>query len=1451
MTAPVPGTVFSGQTNGSTLSVAGFNSAAGENYAFIAICSENYMGSGPIGVASVSGLTLNWSKYLGHGNPTKLNPNAYVNTEIWYAPISSPVTAETTAIVFTTAIDNAVAIGFCASGVSSSIFDTPGGMPAIADSTGSGTLETTGVNTINADDLVIFVTTTGNSTTDAPPSGYTHINSLGNSAGAYSCYGYMSGIQLSSALSGATVASAISTMFTSSAISFAIAGSIVPTVPDVNGQVLAAGEATLTSAGYVVGTVTNVTSNTTVAGSIDATVPAAGASYATGGTVNINVSIGPPIDEYFPNVGYVTLCDTSGGAAGVANSDGIFQDQSNFLIDVGTSEGYLNTTNQNFGKGCIDLAAPPGSTSAGGLVQIAIATLGPIDLSAGDYTVEGWFNERGTGASILFGTTYGSGALLLLPTGGVCAPVVDGSTLPSGTYSLNAWHHHAIVRASNMATYYIDGVATGAAVAVTPVSWAGETFYIGGSQFGAAYAGLCNGFRITKGIARYVTNFTPAAQVFPGPAAPGIDADFASVGILLTMNGRAGTTIFSDVSGNSLPVSVASVTTSQTAPLNFGPAAAAFNGSSANLQVPVAGSGPLDIGIGDSTIEGWIYASSSQGGGQGVVLSIGDGTHTPFEITYNSGSQILVCAGRGSTAINSGSVPAETWAHFALVVDGTVVTIYINGIAAAPGTAPTGSSLTSGYVLCIGDTLPSPPHTPFGGSLADIRITKGLARYTANFTPPTVPFGGSGPDTAGDAHWSNVSLLLDCSILSPRDLSPVENILTVTQNSGAGDTFSAVDFQNPIFLNNGSFSSFTGAGAYLSTPISPGSPLDLSAGDFTIDGWFCAFAPDTTAAFLQMGTSSVSGLLITVGNSSDISAIVYGGSSVAVNSAAAYPSPVEGTWVHFAIVSASGMLGAFVNGQAGSAVAAPSTGAGWDLPLKVNQGVVGSVNGLRITKGVARYTPGTSFAVPTLPPAIGAPSATMVPNIVGLSQAAAESLLITDGYTVGTVTTAYSGSVPAGDVISQNPAAGTPEAPGYAVDFVVSLGVMPPLEVVPNVVGLSQALATSTIIAASLTLGTVTTASSGSVPSGDVISQSPIAGTSEVSGSPVAIVVSTGAVTTVPNLFNVSRAVADALLAAAGLVEGTVTTGYNVLIIAGNVTAQSPASGTTVAVGSGVNFELSLGRESLTVPDLFGLTESDAQTLLLSLGLVPGAVGFAPSMTGESGLVMSQNPAAGNPINSGGVVSFVISTGLPPKSGVKFDFEATVISQYANSPTLLQIVSNMNDYVDQSTNFANFFNFVWNVDTAQGFGLDIWGKIVGVSRLLHIPTTFDYVGFDNSATPPPDWQTMGSDQPPQPAVGGAMYTGDNATQTYLLSDDAYRQLILAKAFANICSTTAPAINQILQNLYGAGNAWVLNAGPMAITYNLNFTPTAIQLAILEQSGIIPTPPGVAATVVIV
>lgn len=131
-----------------------------------------------------------------------------------------------------------------------------------------------------------------------------------------------------------------------------------------------------------------------------------------------------------------------------------------------------------------------------------------------------------------------------------------------------------------------------------------------------------------------------------------------------------------------------------------------------------------------------------------------------------------------------------------------------------------------------------------------------------------------------------------------------------------------------------------------------------------------------------------------------------------------------------------------------------------------------------------------------------------VPNVVGMTQAAATTAIGGAGLAVGSVTMASSSSVAAGDVISQNPAAGASVASGSAVTLTVSSG--PAQVAVPNVVGNTQAAATTAINAAGLKVGTVTMTSSNSVTAGNVISEDPAAGTMVASGSSVNLTVSSG-----------------------------------------------------------------------------------------------------------------------------------------------------------------------------------------------------------------------------------------------------------------------------------------------------------------------------------------------------
>ena len=151
------------------------------------------------------------------------------------------------------------------------------------------------------------------------------------------------------------------------------------------------------------------------------------------------------------------------------------------------------------------------------------------------------------------------------------------------------------------------------------------------------------------------------------------------------------------------------------------------------------------------------------------------------------------------------------------------------------------------------------------------------------------------------------------------------------------------------------------------------------------------------------------------------------------------------------------------------------------------------------------------------------------------------------------------------------------------------------------------------------------------------------------------------------------------------------------------------------------------------------------------------------------------------------------------------NIEQTIQDQFSNSPTLVTLIQNMNENIDPTADIDAFFNLIFNVNTALGMGLDIWGRIVNVSRSI--------------ATSP-------------------------AT---ILEDDDYKQLIFLKALVNITRSTVPATNQLLRNWLGANaRAYVNDLGNMMIRYTFEFELTDAQRIIVQKSGIFPRPEGVGA-----
>jgi hypothetical protein len=169
---------------------------------------------------------------------------------------------------------------------------------------------------------------------------------------------------------------------------------------------------------------------------------------------------------------------------------------------------------------------------------------------------------------------------------------------------------------------------------------------------------------------------------------------------------------------------------------------------------------------------------------------------------------------------------------------------------------------------------------------------------------------------------------------------------------------------------------------------------------------------------------------------------------------------------------------------------------------------------------------------------------------------------------------------------------------------------------------------------------------------------------------------------------------------------------------------------------------------------------------------------------------------------------------------------STIISQYANSPTLLQLIDSMNQYFSADADIDAFYAAVWNVldngATLNSYGLDVWGRIVGLpgGRNLYLPA-----GISNP--------------------GGATFTPG----TYVLDNVSFRTLILVKALANITDCTAPSLNHLLTQLFKSrGRCYVKDTGNMTMTFTFEFYLLPFEYAIVTASGAVPYPAGVLVTI---
>ena len=299
---------------------------------------------------------------------------------------------------------------------------------------------------------------------------------------------------------------------------------------------------------------------------------------------------------------------------------------------------------------------------------------------------------------------------------------------------LNTWNHVAISMGSNgTGVFYVNGVSIATTTGKTlNGSATGVAISHGGGNIAGLYllTGYISNIRYVKNNSVYTSNFTPLTEPLAASANTSLLCNFTNAGIF-----DASTKNVLETVGN---------TQVDTAVTKFGTVSMYFDGTGDYLTTSATPTVLLP-GTTDTTFECWVQTTSS---GDMAIFS-NFSPSSPFngvEFGVNNGYQTFWSQG---TFINrpTGTTGVSTlkdggWHHLVWVItnSGTSLSTYVDGVlnyAASITPSTTGKSTQS-----IGSDSNTTRGRYFNGYIEDLRITKGLARYTSNFTPPSAPLQG-------------------------------------------------------------------------------------------------------------------------------------------------------------------------------------------------------------------------------------------------------------------------------------------------------------------------------------------------------------------------------------------------------------------------------------------------------------------------------------------------------------------------------------------------------------------------------------------------------------------------------------------------------------------------------------------------------------------------------------
>lgn len=435
----------------------------------------------------------------------------------------------------------------------------------------------------------------------------------------------------------------------------------------------------------------------------------------------------------------------------------------------------------------------------------------------------------------------------------------------------------------------------------------------------------------------------------------------ANIVLQLRMDGTNGSTTFIDDTGKTVTaVNSAQISTAQT---KHGSAVGSFPGGDSYLRV--TNSTDFAFGTGDFTVECWVYMTSTtswritnrnEWGGQSGYWGF---TVSPASNTFYF-SEVIT----GEPRIESTSVTftLNQWMHLAAARSGNTLRLFVNGTEVASGTFTNSLSGTA-WDLKIGI---SSPGASLNGYLDDVRIAKGTAIYTANFTPPgplangvitgTGALSAQSATTSGTGSVANVVLLLRMNGANGSTTFTDETGKIVSRYGNAQISTA----QSPS--GSGSSGLFDGNGDYLT--VADSADFDLGAGDYTVEAWVYPTSSNAMAIDTRTAPTNTVGAMIW-GVDPGVRVVVYRYPTVYAFSDLV---PQLNRWSHVAIVRQSGVLKAFLNGVQSAtthafafAVSSTTMTVGTNINNRIGENIAtswpqGHIDDVRIVKDRAMYT---------------------------------------------------------------------------------------------------------------------------------------------------------------------------------------------------------------------------------------------------------------------------------------------------------------------------------------------------------------------------------------------------------------------------------------------------------------------------------------------------------------